>query len=189
MLIRDDEPVILTFSGRYVQPLNLRHEDVCIEDIAHALSNQARFSGHTSEFYSVGQHSVHTYTVTYTIVGDDRHGLSALLHDATETYLQDCARPLKEHPDFQAYREAEQRAEKVIAEVFNIPYPHPPCVKEADTILLASERRDLMPPNGQWEVTQSVEPVVWTIRPWTPKRAKETFLFCYHHITRTKKVA
>ena len=47
-----------TFTMRQVYPLDLRPEDVAVEDIAHALSLQCRFAGHTRGLYSVGQHSL-----------------------------------------------------------------------------------------------------------------------------------
>ena len=53
-----DDAWILTFTGRRVWPLDPRPEDICIEDIAHALALTCRFTGHCREFYSVAQHSV-----------------------------------------------------------------------------------------------------------------------------------
>lgn len=50
---------IQTFTGRRFWPLDPRPEDVCIEDIAHALSLKCRFGGHCTRFYSVAEHSVH----------------------------------------------------------------------------------------------------------------------------------
>lgn len=49
---------ICTYTGRKFYPLDPRPEDVCIEDIAHALALVNRFGGHTRVPYSVAQHSV-----------------------------------------------------------------------------------------------------------------------------------
>lgn len=43
---------IQTYTNKQFWPLDPRPEDVCIEDIAHALSLQCRFTGHVREFYS-----------------------------------------------------------------------------------------------------------------------------------------
>ena len=47
-----------TFLGIQFWPMEPRVDEIQIEDIAHALSNQCRFAGHCSTFYSVAQHSV-----------------------------------------------------------------------------------------------------------------------------------
>ncbi len=83
---------IATYTGKQFYPLDPRPEDVCLEDIAHSLSNLCRFTGHTDtdRFYSVAQHSV----ICSTIVAPEA-ALLALLHDAAEAYLGDISRPLK----------------------------------------------------------------------------------------------
>lgn len=169
--------VILTAGGRYVNPLDLQPEDIDIEDIAHGLSRQARFSGHTKgEYaYSVAQHCALCLDLNAGL--DVVTRMTTLLHDSSEAYLQDVARPLKEDPYFgKAYRGAERRAEKVIADVFDIPFPYPPEVKRADLLMLAAERRDLMPPNGRWEILKGVKAPDMLIVPWHPEAARRHFL-------------
>lgn len=78
---------IHTFSGK-----NFYFNDpstVKITDIAHALSNICRWTGHVKRFYSVAQHSV--------ICAQQcpAFGLRALLHDAAEAYIGDINKPLK----------------------------------------------------------------------------------------------
>jgi len=85
------------FSGGTFDILNPRAEDVRIEDIAHALSQQCRFTGHTKTFYSVAQHSVLASTL---VAAPDE--LWALLHDASEAYMGDMNRPLKHAPEMSA---------------------------------------------------------------------------------------
>src|ERR1700727_175318 len=51
-------PWLKTHSGRRFCPTNPNPDSIVIQDIAHALSMICRFGGHSSRFYSVGQHSV-----------------------------------------------------------------------------------------------------------------------------------
>lgn len=109
---------IQTYSGLLVDPLHLSIQDIRLEDIAHALSNLCRFTGHTSQFYSVAEHSV---WVSYLAPGP--YMADALIHDASEAYLQDIPSPLKQLPEFTFYREAERRAMDTIREALGLlPY-------------------------------------------------------------------
>jgi 5'-deoxynucleotidase YfbR-like HD superfamily hydrolase len=178
--IQNTPSAILTYTNKHIDPLDLKPEDIDIRDIAHALSNQCRFSGHVSEFYSVAQHSV---IVSYAVPSE--WALDALIHDAVETYLQDLVRPLKLDPYFgKAYRGAENRAQKVIAEVFHTEWPMPPCVKEADNRALVTEARDLMPSATKyWELTHIVTPFPEKIIPLSPKKVEKLFLKRYTELT------
>ena len=49
---------IQTFTGRQFWPLDPHVDEIYIEDIAHSLSMQCRFTGHSLRFYSVAEHSV-----------------------------------------------------------------------------------------------------------------------------------
>lgn len=72
--------------------------------------------------------------------------LWALLHDASEAYLSDLPRPIKHMPELKSYRDAEKRVQAVICDRFGLPRAEPPIVKDADTLLLTTEARDLMAP-------------------------------------------
>ena len=74
------ESYIETVSGRKFYFLNPNPEDIDIEDIAHALSMQCRFTGHTKWFYSVAEHAI---WVSYLV--PVHLALEGLLHDASET--------------------------------------------------------------------------------------------------------
>ena len=160
---------IQVYSGRYVDPLDLQPEDVILTDIAHALSNLCRFTGHVRSFYSVAQHSV---LVSKVVEGTGLE-MWGLLHDSAEAYLNDTARPLKHDPYFgQAIRGANNRAGKVIADVFGLDWPEPDRIKEADRILLATERRDLMANTGRWSMLEGIKPLDKAIIPWLPAKAE-----------------
>ena len=173
--------ILTGVTGTYINPLELLPEQVDIRDIAHHLGNQCRYSGAVREFYSVAEHSVRCYRYVLQKYPDEPSlHRQTLLHDSAEYALQDMARPLKEDPRFgQAYRGAEKRAEKVIFPVLDVEYPFDDRVWEADLVLLATERRDLLPQNGRWTILDGIEPLREKIVPWSPKRARSTFLAEY----------
>lgn len=143
---------ILTASGRHFDLADPQPDQIDIRDIAHALANEARFNGHTSRFYSVAQHSI---AVSYLTPPDN--ALDGLMHDASEAYLKDLPSPLKRMlPD---YRRIEQRVDAAIRARFDLPPQCSDAVKRADLIMLATERRDLMPiDDTDWDCLRGVEP-------------------------------
>ena len=161
---------IQTYSGRRFTPTNPNPDAIVIQDIAHALSMQCRFSGHVKRFYSVAQHSV---LVSYICNFED--ALWGLMHDATEAYLIDVPRPLKRSGKFDAYLEFEHKMQLAICKRFVLPEKEPESVKIADTILLATEARDLMSPlRSDW--IQDVNPLPFNIDPLGPIEAKDLFM-------------
>lgn len=175
---RKPEHSIFTYTGTRFWPLQPKAEEVNIVDIAHALSNQGRFTGHTREFYSVAQHSV----LCSRLVAPE-FALWALLHDATEAYLIDLARPVKtQMPEF---KRIENILMEVIAQKFDLPMPMPQAVHDIDNQMLMTEKRDLMPRSGDFNVIHSngATPLAMTIEPWSPKVSKAQFLGRYHELT------
>lgn len=107
-----------TYSGRRFEPLHIEKEDVCPEDIAHALSLLCRGGGHVQHFYSVGQHSLNCAKEAKARGWSERVVLACLLHDASEAYLSDIIRPVKEH--LANYLEIESKIMKVVWEKFGL---------------------------------------------------------------------
>lgn len=131
-----------TYSGLAFFPLAPHPDQVAIEDIAHALSLQCRFAGHTREHYSVAQHSV---LVSRYVPAED--ALWGLFHDAAEAYLVDLPRPLKHYSRLgHEYRRIEARAQRAICERFQLQLGEPASIAEVERRLLWTERRDLMAP-------------------------------------------
>ena len=140
---------IQTYSGLFVDPLNMTPGEIRLQDIAHALGNIGRFTGHASRFLSVAEHSINVAMVAGAEAPLElavTFRLAGLLHDASEAYLNDVARPLKYRPEFAFYREAEDKLMDMIymkylgtldPAILNI-------VHQADNIMLGIEARDLM---------------------------------------------
>lgn len=173
---------ILTYTGRQFYHLDPRPEMVCIYDIAHALSQLCRWTGHTRFLYSVAQHS---WYCSYLVPRE--FALAALLHDASEAYLGDMNRPLKHYTAAgPAYMAVEAKVEEVIFGKFGLQYPMPEIIKQVDTQMLYAERYQLLNVRDVW-----YEPNKWgyddvqasvKIEEITPRFAEEMFLSRFNEL-------
>ena len=158
---------IQTFTGKRYYPADPRAEDVCLEDIAHALSMICRYTGHTREFYSVAEHSV---LVSQLVPFDLR--FEALLHDAAEAYCHDLSSPLKASvPD---YRQILDLNERLIREVFGLPEQEHPEVKKADLAILPNEYAVFMPEKNRPDLGPLIPHLI--LRGLSPKAAEHFFM-------------
>ena len=167
-------------SGKLVYPMTLRADEIEIKDIAHALSNICRFTGHTKVFYSVAQHSV---MVSHLV--PEEHALCGLLHDAGETYTGDIARPIKLSLDLiaPAWRKFEDHIDGVVAERFGLPYPRPFCIKQADMVAVMTEKRDLLTDPHKQDWGPMPEPDPNPILALDSFTAHAVFLNRYYNLT------
>jgi hypothetical protein len=178
---------IETYTGRRFWPLDPMPEDVCIEDIAHSLSNQCRFAGHSRGFYSVGEHCV-----LMAQAAPAKCQLEALMHDASEAYLLDFPKPLKHMPAMSAYREAHARCMDVISKALGCDYSK--CKKTIEILdmsMLAAEAKVLMrreeferesssPEWGPvWAEEMLARPIDVKLQGWSPKESEWQFLKAY----------
>lgn len=164
-----------TYTGKQFKPFNPDPEDITLEDIAHALSLQGRFNGHTRVFYSIAQHSVYVASL---VPPEDQ--LHALLHDGPEAYLGDVVKPLKN--GLKRYQELEEVIEKMVYERFGLNPVMPPSVKKADLRILYTEARDLLINTDGWTILD--EPVEYRIRPWSASAAEASFLYTWDLVNR-----
>lgn len=173
-----------TFTGRRFYPLDPRVAEVDVLDIAHALSLQCRFAGHTKKFYSVAEHSVR---VSYEV--PDSLALEALFHDASEAYLVDIPRPIK--PYLAGYGAAEQRLMTVIAAAVGFTWPMHPRVRWADDKLLAIEAHSLMAgPFDEWHLsyTRDIPEGDLITDPHGPVTSQEMFMMRFREIMGTEHI-
>lgn len=181
------EPWILTYTGKKIQLQNPDPDLIDIDDIAHALSNIGRFTGHTRTFYSTAQHSVLVASLM-----PRKLQLLGLLHDASEAFLGDVSSPLKSIlPEY-------QRIEKMWQEMIYIKYgvlreeleedfiirdASYSALKEADLISLATEATQLLGDISDWNLPDWAQPLPYTkIIPWTSDFAKYAFLTCFDEL-------
>lgn len=175
---------ITTASGR---SFDLNEPDpfqITIEDIGAHLSKLCRFTGACRMFYSVAQHSC--------IVAKqlpERLRLAGLLHDAAEAYTGDWSSPMKvlvrelapgliEQIHKNIERAVEARFDlRLTAEDHAI-------IKRADLAAMATEKRDLMPPDaapGWFDATGVQEqdlppPLPNQILPWSIQTSERVFV-------------
>lgn len=136
---------ITTYTGLHIVPANPSPEEICIEDIAHALSMLCRGNGHVMTFWSVGQHCIACAKEAAARNLPDRMILACLLHDAGECYLSDVPRPVKK--TLPAYSETEERLLSVIYEKFlgtDLTKEEALAVKEIDDALLWYDLKNLL---------------------------------------------
>lgn len=194
-----------SYTGRQLWPLDMRPEDVAIEDVAHHLAIEPRFLGATRVPYSVGEHSVRVcdYVIdqmlgraypailpavarlALTTPAIARLGLRALLHDGSEYVLRDLPRPTKTQPEIAVYKVWEAGATRAILTRFDLDEEEPEIVKEADARLLVTEKRDLLgPAPAPWTIAQGRDsvPLPERIEPWDWRTAERLFLERFHQL-------
>lgn len=168
-----------TFTGKRFWPLDPRPEDICIEDIAHALSLQCRYGGHCLRFYSVAEHCVlmaEWIEKRFTPLD----ALAALLHDAAEAYVIDIPRPLKRSlPD---YRAIEDAVLGVIFRALAFSVSIPDAVKDADNRIISDERVQNLA-DAIWDFPPP-PPLGVTLQLWSPQEAEARFVEAYKRLWR-----
>ncbi|KKN68080.1 hypothetical protein LCGC14_0455340 [marine sediment metagenome] len=143
--IRKGGPFILTYTGKMFHYDHIEPDSIDIRDIAHALSHLCRYTGHTSMFYSVAQHSL---LVSEKMPGGPADKLAGLLHDAAEAYVNDLASPLKRYIEINSSYNNVYRSlhDRVLATVYAkygvglvpidvVLYDRAACVFEAEGLL------------------------------------------------------
>ena len=146
---------------------------VTIDDIASALSNICRFSGHLPRFYSVAQHAVNA-----SLIVAPGHEKAALLHDTAEAFTNDLPTPLK--VALPVFKDLEVSIESAMSQRFGFEYPLSAEIKLADLQMLKIEKEHIKGCNAHWAVLDGVESdhlldkVI--LAPMTPEQAKTAFL-------------
>lgn len=173
---------IQSLEGRELNQHKLLIDQVgSIEEIAHSLAHNFRFTRMTRRVYSVAEHCVRgSQLLPASLAG------GFLLHELSETYLPDISSPLKPlvfvdvDGELIPWTQLEhQHTETMLAslKLTSIePLIYSPEVKQMDLAMLAAEKRDLCCPEPKpWGLT--VEPAnCGIILPWDSDTAAIRFL-------------
>lgn len=160
-----EDGIINLYGGKTMNLLSPNQSDIDIVNIAGALSKFCRFGGQVGEFYSVAQHCV---LVAYLAPNHLRK--EALMHDASEAWLGDVTKPVKELLG-DAYKTLEQIAMSAVSKKFGLSQndllrvkPYDKQATEIEHFLFQREELDF------WKGP------VWLRKPWAPKFAELMFL-------------
>ncbi|QNF34336.1 HD domain-containing protein [Adhaeribacter swui] len=174
---------IKTFTGRQLDLLAPKQEQIDLEDIAHGLAMKCRWNGQTNQFYSVAEHSMRVAYLLLEMYQNPLLAMAGLMHDAAEAYLPDLATPLKKV--IKGFDEIESALMLAITQKFNLPPVSVTKfkVKLADRVLLVTEGRDLM----AWDLSEAwcqdfPPPIEIEIVPLPWAHAKKLFLKTYNHL-------
>ncbi len=115
--MRKGEP-ITTYTGIDFYILDPRPEDVADADIAHALSLMCRANGHFTRFYSVAQHCLNCLKEARARGLTERLQMAVLIHDASEAYISDITRPVKQY--LPTYIDYEHNIQTMIYEHYGV---------------------------------------------------------------------
>jgi hypothetical protein len=155
----NQDGVFNTQSGLLIDLNRPTVDMIDIDDIGAALAKICRFGGHSNQFYSVAQHSV-----LVACLAPDYLCREALLHDASEAYLGDVIKPLKNLLGI-AYTDIENEFMNIIIRKFNLDASRLLEVKEYDKAALDMEHRRLIVgdvPNWNSEMRRlNLNPALW----------------------------
>jgi 5'-deoxynucleotidase YfbR-like HD superfamily hydrolase len=172
--VNTERACITTFTGKRFYLLEPVIEDIDIRDIAHSLSMQCRWTGHSKFHYSVAQHCYYC-----SFLGSKKEAFDRLMHDASESYLSDISRPLKHYTDVGTmYRLQERIIQNAIRHRFGLG-KEPKSVHEADNQMLFAEKKQIMG-DPDWDESLEIHTNYGTasinIKKWSPEYAERMFL-------------
>lgn len=172
--------LVMNASGRMINPYELNTVDFEPRIIAQTLSRTCRFWGQTSEFYSVAQHCL----IMEELFEDLDLKKCALGHEVFEGLTgMDVPSPIKHSPAMNEYRNAENKALEMFAEIYSLSKPMPDEIKVADKKLMVTEAlRFMNSVNYDW--TQIAKPYNLSIigKPLSMKEAEIAFITRWYEL-------
>lgn len=156
--------LMLISSGYFFDVLNPDKKLITPEVIAKALSKLCRYGGHCPEFYSVAQHSV----ICSYEPGTPKDQMEFLMHDASEAFVADLPRPIKNL--LPNYKVIEDNLLNEIFNKFKLSFPLSESVKAVDDRVLIREFNSFYNNSGE------------EFEFWSHKEAEEKFLERYYEL-------
>jgi hypothetical protein len=181
---------IETFTGVMFNLLNPTIDMITIEDIAHSGSQLCRFTGHTRFHYSIAQHELlGSYLVP------EKNALEFLLHDASESFVNDMSRPLKHMTAMGSlYRPIEENIQILVRQKYGLPAVQSPIIHTVDNMMLLTEKRQLMGKADwskmgikSWEINTAVAADI-SILEMSPREVEQKFLTRFRELTKIKEI-
>ena len=152
----EHDNIITTATGGFFNYSHPEKSQINVVDIAHALSNICRFSGHTKHFYSVAEHSILCYSYCIEFGAGEEVSVSpqtlmyALMHDAAEAFISDIPSPFKSINPVIRVHEVE-----ILSSIFellelDLEDADKDLVLAADRYMLFKEAKDLLNPSTRF---------------------------------------
>lgn len=179
-----------SLGGRFY-PGTPRASEVFISDIANGLALDCRYAGQggVNRYYSVAEHSA--LMANYFLQHNEPEiAYVALLHDASEAYLNDLAQAVKRTLG-QPYRDLEDRVQNAIWHKFHLADAakrHHAVVKDLDKRMVPLEKRAIMRHPQPWAADTLEAPEGIFIQCLEPPAAKEFFANVYWAICRKRGI-
>lgn len=202
---------ISTFTGKKIYLLDSKSKDIDILDIAHSLSQQCRFMGHTSSFYSVAEHSLVCEQKARQLIRGNPEAerltinlwlLAVLLHDAHEMAIGDISKPFKEvlkdmtDDPGDTVRDIGKSIQSAIHSALDLPQlPEFPqsyhdMLEEVDSRMLLTEGKHFGFDISDWEPAKHWEPYDGVgFASMSPQVARFQFLNRYNELIKPLKAA
>lgn len=170
-----------TYTGKLFDFANPKASAIDVKDIAHALSLEARYGGHTDKHYSVAHHAILVCDYLWsTTDSNPMWSFYGLHHDSAEAYLKDIPKPLKDMlPD---YRALERAVSYELAVALDLPrnFHKHDMVKRAEIAVTRAEWEQFMVPikENDWSAYfGDIQAAPIKIKPIKPFVAEAEFLY------------
>lgn len=166
-------------SGGYVNPFECTADEILWSDVAWHCGNLCRWTGASSEFFSVAQHQCLCVLIVDIVYPDMEPAvrqllkMTVLVHDGGEYLTNDLNRPVKSHPDLRGYREVCKRVQNLIYDKAGIDHTDVTlmgCAKHVDNVAQITERNRFLTQREPWD--NMPDPVKISINAWPPATAQ-----------------